>query len=456
MVKPKGSPAPFRRVLVANRGEIALRIIRALKELGLETVAVYSEADRESLHVQLADYAICIGPPPAAQSYLNIPQLISAALISGAQAIHPGYGFLAENADFASIARDHNLTFIGPHPDAIALMGDKIAAKKRMEEAGVPVVPGSLDALEDLESVQRVARDIGYPILLKAAAGGGGRGMRRVDTPTQLPKAYDMARSEAQAAFGDSRLYVEKYIERPRHIEIQILGDSHGNVVHLFERECSIQRRHQKLLEEAPSPILTPEERDAMGEAAIRAAQAIRYDSAGTVEFLFDSKTRNFYFIEMNTRIQVEHPVTEMITGLDLVKWQIQVALGEILPFKQEDLSFQGHAIEIRINAEDPFEGFTPKPGKIEALHLPGGPGIRVDTHIYAGYTVPAFYDSLIAKVIAWGQDREEAIRRMLRALDEWYLIGFPTTAAIHRKILEHPGFQQGVIHTHFLEEVLQ
>lgn len=445
----------FRRVLVANRGEIAVRVIRALKELGLEAVAVYSEADRDSLHVQLADYAICIGPPPATQSYLNIPNLISAALVSGAQAIHPGYGFLAENADFATIARDHNLTFIGPHPEAIALMGDKIAAKKRMQEVGVPVVPGSLDALDSLDEVAALAREIGYPILLKAAAGGGGRGMRRVDTPAELPKAYDMARSEAQAAFGDSRLYVEKYIDRPRHIEIQVLGDRHGNVIHLFERECSIQRRHQKLVEEAPSPALTPELREAMGEAAVKAAQAIQYDSAGTVEFLFDDKTREFYFIEMNTRIQVEHPVTEMITGLDLVKWQIRIARGEALPFRQEDLTFRGHAIEIRINAEDPFRDFSPTPGKIEALHLPGGPGIRVDTHIYAGYTVPAFYDSLIAKVIAWGETREEAIRRMIRALDEWYLIGFPTTAAIHRKIMEHPGFQSGAIHTHFLDEIL-
>ncbi len=446
----------FRRVLVANRGEIALRVIRALKELGLEAVAVYSEADRESLHVQLADYAVCIGPPPATQSYLNIPNLISAALISGAQAIHPGYGFLAENADFATIARDHNLIFIGPHPEAIALMGDKIAAKKRVQEVGVPVVPGSLDALDSLDEVRALAREIGYPILLKAAAGGGGRGMRRVDTPAELPRAYDMARSEAQAAFGDSRLYVEKYIDRPRHIEIQVLGDRHGNVVHLFERECSIQRRHQKLVEEAPSPALTPELREAMGEAAVKAAQAIGYDSAGTVEFLFDDTTKAFYFIEMNTRIQVEHPVTEMITGLDLVKWQIRVARGEVLPFRQEDLSFRGHAIEIRINAEDPFQDFAPCPGKIEALHLPGGPGIRVDTHIYAGYTVPAFYDSLIAKVIAWGETREEAIRRMLRALDEWYLIGFPTTASLHRKILEHPGFQSGAIHTHFLDEILE
>jgi len=446
----------FRRVLVANRGEIAVRVIRALKELGLEAVAVYSEADRESLHVQLADYAICIGPPPTAQSYLNIPHLISAALISGAQAIHPGYGFLAENADFATIARDHNLVFIGPHPEAIALMGDKIAAKKRMQEVGVPVVPGSTDALDSLAEVQVLAREIGYPVLLKAAAGGGGRGMRRVDTPGELPKAYDMARSEAQAAFGDSRLYVEKYIDRPRHIEIQVLGDRHGNVVHLFERECSIQRRHQKLVEEAPSPALTPDLREAMGEAAVKAARAIGYDSAGTVEFLFDDRTREFYFIEMNTRIQVEHPVTEMITGLDLVKWQIRIARGEALPFRQEDLTFRGHAIEIRINAEDPFRNFAPCPGKIEALHLPGGPGIRVDTHIFAGYTVPPFYDSLIAKLIAWGETREEAIRRMLRALDEWYLIGFPTTAALHRKILEHPGFQSGAIHTHFLEEILK
>ncbi|MCF6192413.1 MAG: acetyl-CoA carboxylase biotin carboxylase subunit [Candidatus Hydrothermae bacterium] len=442
-----------RRVLVANRGEIALRVIRALKELGLESVAVYSETDRDSLHVQLADYAICIGPPSPQKSYLNIPQLISAALVTGSQAIHPGYGFLAENADFARIARQHKLVFLGPSPESIELMGDKIRAKQVMQEAGVPVVPGSDGPVDSLGEVRVVAREIGYPLLLKAVAGGGGRGMRVVEAPEDLQRAYDMARSEAQAAFSDSRLYVERYIARPRHIEVQVMGDRHGHAVHFFERECSIQRRHQKLIEEAPSPVLTPEERAQLGEIALKAVHAIRYETAGTLEFLFDERRREFYFIEMNTRIQVEHPVTEMVTGVDLVKLQILTALGHPLPLKQKEISLSGHAIELRINAEDPTRDFQPRPGRIEALHLPGGPGIRVDTHIFAGYTVPPYYDSLIAKLIAWGNTREETLRRLQRALDEWYLEGFPTTVPLHRKVLEHPDFRAGRMHTHFLEQ---
>ncbi len=421
-----------RRVLVANRGEIALRVIRALKELGLESVAVYSEADRDSLHVQLADYAICIGPPAVQKSYLNVPQLISAALVTGSQAIHPGYGFLAENADFARIARQHKLVFLGPSPESIELMGDKIRAKQIMRDAGVPVVPGSDGPVDSLGEVRVVAREIGYPLLLKAVAGGGGRGMRVVEAPEDLQRAYDMARSEAQAAFSDSRLYVERYIARPRHIEVQVMGDRHGNAVHFFERECSIQRRHQKLIEEAPSPVLTQEERAYLGEVSLRAVQSLGYETAGTLE---------------------EHPITEMITGVDLVKLQILTALGHPLPLRQEEIQIRGHAIELRINAEDPTQDFQPRPGRIEALHLPGGPGIRIDTHIFAGYTVPPYYDSLIAKLIAWGNTRQETLRRLARALDEWYLEGFPTTVPLHRKILEHPDFRAGRIHTHFLEQ---
>lgn len=445
----------FRRVLVANRGEIALRIINALRELGIESVVVFSEADRESLPVQFADLSVCIGPPPASESYLHIPRILSAAQITGAEAIHPGYGFLAENADFAELAEASGFAFIGPPASVIRKMGDKIEARRIMQEAGVPVIPGSDGPVEAVDQARAVAEQIGYPVILKAAAGGGGRGMRVVRDPRALETAFRSASREAELAFGDGRLYVEKYLRNPRHIEVQVLGDKYGNIIHLFERECTVQRRHQKLLEESPSPALSPEKRELLGEYALRGARAIGYQSAGTLEFLMD-REGNLYFIEMNTRIQVEHPVTEWVTGVDLVKAQIRIAAGEPLPFRQEDIQMRGHAIEVRINAEDPARGFAPMPGKIEFLHLPGGPGVRVDTHVYQGYTVPPHYDSLIAKLIVYGQNRAEALAKLRRCIDEFTVVGIPTTLPFHRRVVEHPDFIAGNFDTGFVDRLLR
>ncbi|GAV22370.1 acetyl-CoA carboxylase biotin carboxylase subunit [Carboxydothermus pertinax] len=441
----------FKKVLVANRGEIAVRIIRALKEMGILTVAVYSEADRESLPVKLADEAICIGPKESNRSYLNIPAIISAALVTGAEAIHPGYGFLAENAAFAEAVEASGLTFIGPPPQAIELMGDKATARQTMIEAGVPVVPGSKKVIDTVEEAIATAREIGYPVMLKASAGGGGKGMRIAQNDEDLAKAFVTARTEAQNAFGNPDVYLEKYVEEPRHIEIQVLGDKYGNYVYLFERDCSIQRRHQKLIEEAPSPFVDQELREKMGEAALKACRAVGYYSAGTVEFLVD-REKNFYFMEMNTRIQVEHPVTEFITGVDLIKEQIKIAAGEKLSFTQKDLKIHGWAIECRINAEDPDKNFLPSPGLITNYLPPGGNGVRVDSFIYPGYKVVPYYDSLIAKVITWGQNREEAIARMQRALLEMRLEGIKTTVPFHLKVLENAFFRKGEVYTNFIQ----
>jgi len=434
----------FKKILIANRGEIALRIIRTCKELGIKTVAVYSEADRYSLHVRFADEAVCIGPGPSKESYLNIPRIIAAAEITNAEAIHPGYGFLSENAMFAEICESSGIKFIGPTPDAIEAMGDKALAKETMRKAGVPVIPGSDGVVETLEEAREIANEIGFPVMLKAAAGGGGKGMRMVMSDAELENAWQTARAEAEAAFGNPALYIEKFIEKPRHVEIQILADEHGNVIHLGERDCSIQRRHQKLIEESPSPIVTPELREAMGQAAVKGAKSVKYRSAGTIEFLVD-KNGNFYFMEMNTRIQVEHPVTEMVYGIDIVREQIRIAAGEKLGIKQKQLKPNGHAIECRINAEDPFKGFRPSPGKITALHFPGGYGVRVDSHIYQDYVVPPYYDSLIAKLIVHARTRDEAIARMLRALEEFVIEGIHTTIPFHIKLLNSPEFRSGV-----------
>jgi len=441
----------FKRVLVANRGEIAVRIIYALRELGVESVAIYSEADKDSLHVELADYAVCIGPPPPQDSYLNFSRIISAAVVSGVDAIHPGYGFLAENPDFADLVEKSGFIFIGPSSRHIQFMGDKIEAKRLMKEAGVPVLPGTENPVGSLSEARNIVRDIGLPVIIKAASGGGGRGMRIVRNPDALEKAFSMAQKEAEISFGDPRVYIEKYIENPRHIEIQIAADQHGNIIHLGERECSIQRRHQKLLEESPSPAVDENLRTKMGEAAIKGAQAINYHSLGTMEFLLD-EDGNFYFMEMNTRIQVEHPVTEWVTGIDLVKMQILIAMGEKLSHTQEEINFKGHAIEVRINAEDPDNGFIPNPGKIEFLHFPGGPGVRIDTHIYQGYTIPPYYDSLIGKLIVHDEDRSSAIKRLYRALEETIIKGVKTTVPFYLKLLENEDFQKGNIDTHFLE----
>ena len=440
----------IRKILVANRGEIAVRVIRAAKELGIKTVAVFSEGDEESLHVFLADESVRIGPSQVNKSYLNIPMLIAAAEITGADAIHPGYGFLAENPNFAETCIDSGFIFIGPPPEAIKAMGDKSEAKRMMKNAGVPVVPGSDGPLQSLEEALTIAKEIGYPVIVKAVSGGGGRGMRIARDEKELALSYRMASTEAEAAFGDGRIYLEKYIENPRHIEVQVIGDMHGNVIHLGERECSIQRRHQKLIEESPSPIVDKKMREKMGGVAVKGAKAIGYFSAGTMEFIVD-RNRNFYFMEMNTRIQVEHPVTEMITGFDLVKEQIRVAMEEELSLKQKDVKFIGHAIEVRVNAENPEKGFVPSAGKIETVHFPGGPGIRIDTHIYQGYRIPPYYDSLLMKLIAHGRDRMEAIERLKRALDELVIEGVDTTASLHKKILESEGFVKGDIHTGYL-----
>ena len=442
----------FRKILIANRGEIALRVIRACKELGVRTVAVFSEADRESLHVRFADEEVCIGPPSARESYLNIPRIIAAAEITGADAIHPGYGFLAENAEFSEICERSGITFIGPTPTQIRLMGDKATARRTMREVGVPIVPGT-DILQDADEALTIAREIGFPVLIKASAGGGGKGMRVAKDADEFPRQFAMARNEAGAAFGDDSVYVEKYLARPRHIEFQILGDQHGRVVHLGERDCSVQRRHQKLIEEALSPGMTPELRARMGDAAVRGAKSIEYVGAGTVEFLLD-EDGSFYFMEMNTRIQVEHPVTEAITGYDLVKEQIRAAAG--LPLSvAETVEFRGHAIECRINAEDPSRNFAPSPGTVQIFHPPGGPGVRMDTHVYAGYRVPPFYDSLLAKVIVHGSTREEALARMRNALSSFVLEGVHTTIPFLLQVLDHPEFVAGEVDTKFLERMV-
>jgi acetyl-CoA carboxylase, biotin carboxylase subunit len=439
----------FQKVLIANRGEIALRIIRACHELGVKTVAVYSEADRESLHVRFADEDVCIGPAAANESYLNIPRIIAAAEVTGAEAIHPGYGFLAENAEFSEICTRSDLVFIGPTPEQIRLMGDKATARRTMMDVGVPTVPGSEGVVEDVGEARRIADEIGYPIMIKASAGGGGKGMRIAQDAATFEKLLKSAQVEAQAAFGNAAVYLERCILKPRHVEIQVFGDSKGKVVHFGERDCSIQRRHQKLLEEAPSPALTPELRAAMGESAVRAAQSIDYVGAGTVEFLLD-QDGSFYFMEMNTRIQVEHPVTEVTTGIDLVKEQIRVAAGEPLS-APNGAELRGHAIEFRINAEDPDRNFAPSPGTIRTFHPPGGPGVRLDTHVYAGYTVPQYYDSLIAKLIVSGRDREEAIVRARHSLDQFIIEGIHTTLPFLRRILDDDAFIRGDVDTGFV-----
>lgn len=443
----------FEKVLIANRGEIALRVIRACQELDIPTVAVYSQADADSLHVKLADESYCIGPPSSQRSYLHIPALISTAVVTGANAIHPGYGFLSENANFAGICEEHRIKFIGPSQSAITNMGDKSSARETMRKAGVPVVPGSNGLIKSDSEAFSLAEEIGYPIIIKATAGGGGRGMRIARDPGELGQALNSARSEAAASFGDGGVYIEKYLKPIRHVEIQVLADSHGNCIHLGERDCSVQRRHQKLIEESPSPALTEEMRQKMGHAAVLAAREINYEGAGTVEFIFTGDS--FYFMEMNTRIQVEHPVTEMITGVDLIKEQIRVAQGENLSFKQEDLQFRGHAIECRINAEDPDKNFLPSPGTIEAYITPGGPGVRVDSHCYPGYKIPPFYDSLVSKLVVWGNNREEAIQRMQRALDEYAITGIKTTIPFHQTVLAHSVFQAGDVTTDFIEKYL-
>jgi acetyl-CoA carboxylase biotin carboxylase subunit len=445
----------FSRVLIANRGEIALRVIRACRELNIQTVAVYSEADRDSLHVRYADDAVCIGPPPSGLSYLNMPQIISAAVITQADAIHPGYGFLAENDRFAETCDACKITFIGPSADTIRRMGDKAEAKRTARKAGVPVIPGSDGVVESVEEAVRQAAHIGYPIIVKAAGGGGGRGMRVAHTESALQNAFVMAQSEAQSAFDNPQVYLEKFFERPRHIEIQILGDRHGRVIHLGERDCSIQRRHQKLIEESPSPALipTPKIRKRMGEAAIRAAEAVNYVGAGTVEFLLDGDGY-FYFMEMNTRVQVEHPVTEMVTGIDIVREQICVAAGEKLAFRQDDVQLRGHAVECRINAEDPDNRFLPHPGRISVFHPPGGPGVRVDSHAYGEYDIPPYYDSLIAKLIVHDHDRASALRRMERALDEFVIEGVKTTIPFHLRVLRDERFRRGEYDVTFLDSM--
>ena len=443
----------FHKILIANRGEIALRIIRACKELGIKTVAVHSTADHEALHVKLADESICIGPAPSAKSYLNMKAIISAAEVTDADAIHPGYGFLSENAEFAEICGNCGITFIGPTPENMRLMGDKISARQTVTAAGVPILPGTKEGVHSPEEAIRIAGEIGYPIIIKATAGGGGRGMKVVHSPASLPNAFAAARSEAQAGFGNPDVYIEKYCERPRHVEIQIMADKHGNVIHLGERDCSIQRRHQKLIEEAPCPVLSPELRKKMGDCAVAAAKAVGYTSVGTMEFLLD-QSGNFYFMEMNTRVQVEHPVTEMVTGIDIIKEQIRSAAGLPLRFKQSDVKISGHSIECRINAEHPFK-FTPSPGRIDGYHTPGGLGVRVDSAVYDQYTVLPHYDSMIAKLIVHAETREEAIRRMARALDEYIIEGIKTTIAFHQRIMSDKNFIEGNVDTGFLERLV-
>ncbi|MDP6896055.1 MAG: acetyl-CoA carboxylase biotin carboxylase subunit [Rhodospirillales bacterium] len=437
------------KILIANRGEIALRIQRACREMGIQSVAVHSMADADAMHVRLADESICIGPPPARESYLNTHAIISAATISNADAIHPGYGFLSENADFAAMVEEHDIAFIGPSPDHIRLMGDKIAAKKAVADVGIPIVPGSDGAVTSLVDAQEIAMKTGYPVLIKAAAGGGGRGMKVAEDPAGLEEAYQLARTEAELAFGNGAVYIEKFLSKPRHIEVQVLADSHGNVVHLGERDCSLQRRHQKVLEEAPSPALNRAQRDAIGETVTQAVKAIGYKSAGTIEFLFEDG--EFYFIEMNTRLQVEHPVTEMICGIDLVREMIRVAGGAPLGFEQSDIRFHGHAIECRINAEDP-RTFNPSPGRIGDYHAPGGLGVRVDSGLYSGYAVPQYYDSMIAKLIVHGTNRNECLMRLRRALEEFVIDGISTSIPLHQGLIGAPDFMNGDYDIHWLE----
>ncbi len=443
----------FNKVLIANRGEIALRIIRACKELGIATVAVHSEADADSLHVRFADEAICIGPAPGPESYLNPVRIIAAAEITGAEAIHPGYGFLAENAEFSDMCNSSDIKFIGPDAHMIRMMGNKSMAKDMMKKAGVPTVPGSEGVLSSLEEARKLVEEIGFPVMLKAVSGGGGRGMRIVNNMDELEINFQMAQAEAQGAFGDPSLYLEKYISNPRHVEIQIMADQFGNIVYLGERECSIQRRHQKLIEEAPSVVVDEALRKKMGEVAVKGAHQVKYEGAGTIEFLLD-EDKNFYFMEMNTRIQVEHPVTEMVFNRDLVKDQIRVAAGEPLGYSQEDVTLRGHAIECRINAEDYERNFMPNPGEIKSFHVPGGPGIRVDTHAYERYHIPPFYDSLVAKLIAYGRDRQEALARLNRALDEFVIEGIKTTIPFHQKLINRPEFVAGEFDTGFLDRI--
>ena len=444
----------FAKVLIANRGEIAIRVIRACRELGVPTVAVYSEADAGCLHVRYADEAVCIGPPPAAQSYLVMPAMVQAALQTGAEAIHPGYGFLAERAEFSALCREHGIKFIGPAPEAIDLMGDKAAARATMAAAGVPVTPGSDGVIEDAGEAQEVARAIGLPVMVKAAGGGGGKGIRIVHEAADLAAAVRQAQAEARAAFGNGAVYIEKYIAAPRHVEIQVLADGQGHAVHLGERDCSIQRRHQKLIEEAPSPAVSPGLRAQMGAAAVAAAVAARYEGAGTVEFLLDPEGR-FWFMEMNTRVQVEHCITEAVTGVDVVKTGIQVAAGEGLPLSQDEIHMEGHSIEFRINAEDPDADFMPSPGRVLTWIPPGGPRIRLDTHVYQGYDVPPYYDSLLAKLVVWGRDRHECLARSRWALDQFVVDGVKTTIPFHRRVLDHPMFIAGDVSTHFIEDHL-
>ncbi len=440
----------FKKVLIANRGEVAVRVIRACQELNISTVAVYSEADKDSLHVKLADEAICIGPPPAIKSYLNIPALISAAQVSGADAIHPGYGFLAENSSFAEICKSSEITFIGPSPQVIEKMGHKSLAKKILSKVGLPVIPGTKEPIKSEKEALTFAQEVGYPLIVKAAAGGGGRGMRIIHNEKDLLRSLQVAQAEAHSSFGNSEVYLEKYLEEPRHIEVQILGDSHGNIVYLGERDCSIQRRHQKLIEESPCSILSSEQRESLGKMAVKAGKTIGYQSAGTVEFLMDNKF-NFYFMEMNTRIQVEHPVTEMVTGIDIVKEQILIAAGEKISFTQEDVKSRGHSIEFRINAEDINKSFLPTSGRILRYIPPGGIGVRVDSHLYTGFSITPFYDSLLAKLVVWGRNREEAIIRGRRALNEFIIEGVPTTIPFHLKVVENAFFQRNEIYTNFV-----
>jgi acetyl-CoA carboxylase biotin carboxylase subunit len=442
----------FKKILIANRGEIAIRVIRACKELGIKTVAVYSTADEKSLHVALADEAICIGPPASKESYLRIPNLISAALISGAEAIHPGYGFLAENAEFSEICKEHGIKFIGPSSSMIKSMGDKALAKETVKKIGTPVVPGSDGPVNDLKEARKIAQEIGFPIMIKAVAGGGGKGMRIVREIDEFNNAFQVARNEAELAFGNMEVYIEKFIENPRHIEIQVMGDQYGNIIHFGERDCAIQRRHQKLIEEAPSPIVDEKLREKMGEAAILAAKSINYEGAGTVEFLVD-KDKNFYFIEMNTRIQVEHPVTELVYDVDLVKWQILVAAGEKISLRHSVP--KRHAIEFRINAEDYENNFRPSPGKITYLHFPGGPGVRIDSHIYQDYFFPPYYDSLAAKMIIFGENRNEAISRAKRALDEFLIEGIKTTIPLYKIIVDDETYKSGNYDTNYILNLL-
>ena len=441
----------FNKVLIANRGEIAVRVIRALKELSIPSVAIYSEADRNALHTKLADEAFCVGPASSNQSYLNIPSIMTVAEVSGADAIHPGYGFLAENSHFAEVCESSGVKFIGPNSEVIALMGDKAKARETMIKYGVPVVPGTEeDNLDEIDQVLELAEELGYPVIIKAAAGGGGKGMRIAQNPRDLKSSVQTARAEAKAAFGNSAVYLEKYLEEPRHIEFQILADEYGKVIHLGERDCSIQRRHQKILEEAPSPILSAELREEMGKMAVKVASSVSYSNAGTVEFLLDNQNR-FYFIEMNTRIQVEHPITEMVTGIDLVKEQIRIAAGEELAYRQNDIRINGVALECRINAEDPLKGFIPSAGQIDQYIVPGGPGIRIDSGIYPGYYIPPYYDSMLAKLIVWEKDREKALIRLERALGEFMIDGVKTTIPFHLRIVNNAYFRKGDYHTNFI-----